>query len=67
MIDKLIFLFCISNIILFISATQHHHRDPLATIRQGTLKGKFQQDKNGRNFSSFLGIPYARPPIGELR
>ncbi|XP_043476973.1 esterase FE4-like [Leptopilina heterotoma] len=65
MMDKLFLLiFCLSNF-LFLSATPN--QDPVVRIRQGTLKGKIGQDKNGRNFSSFLGIPYARPPVGEFR
>lgn len=64
--DKLFLLiFCLSNFLLIFAT--HQHQDPVARIRQGTLKGKIVQDKNGRNFSSFLGIPYARPPVGEFR
>lgn len=36
-------------------------------INQGKLKGLIKTDyKNGKYFS-FQGIPYAQPPIGELR
>lgn len=40
----------------------------LVTVKQGQLRGK----KNNSNFSkkeyySFLGIPYAEPPIGKRR
>ncbi|CAB3382986.1 Hypothetical predicted protein [Cloeon dipterum] len=38
------------------------------TIKQGTLTGKVMQSLlNKRNFSAFQGIPYAAPPVGNLR
>lgn len=40
---------------------------PIVKIRQGEIEGKIQQSRNGRYFSSFLGIPYALPPINNLR
>lgn len=36
-------------------------------IEQGRLEGKTGLDYNGRKYYSFLGIPYAKPPIGNLR
>lgn len=41
--------------------------DPIVQIEEGKLKGKCSVDYKGRNFYSFHGIPYAKPPIGELR
>lgn len=35
--------------------------------RQGSLKGLIQQAGSTRNFYSFRGIPYAKPPVGHLR
>ncbi|KAK7872998.1 hypothetical protein R5R35_000299 [Gryllus longicercus] len=35
-------------------------------VAQGTLRGQ-KVTKNGNNFYSFQGIPYAKPPIGPLR
>lgn len=40
---------------------------PEANIKQGHIKGIYQKTKNGREFSAFMSIPYAEPPIGELR
>lgn len=39
----------------------------IINIDQGCLKGKTGVDYNGRKYFSFLGIPYAKPPVGELR
>lgn len=35
--------------------------------RQGSLKGLIQQAGSTRNYFSFRGIPYAMPPVGDLR
>ncbi|KAF2888128.1 hypothetical protein ILUMI_18045, partial [Ignelater luminosus] len=40
---------------------------PFAEIPQGPLKGQFLKTVNNRTFSSFTGIPYAEPPVGNLR
>lgn len=36
-------------------------------ITKGSLKGLTLKSRNGRSYYSFRGIPYAKPPIGELR
>lgn len=41
--------------------------EPTVTIEQGTLIGTTRIDHNGNTFYSFQGIPYAKPPIEELR
>uniref|UniRef100_A0A1B6G9E2 Carboxylic ester hydrolase n=1 Tax=Cuerna arida TaxID=1464854 RepID=A0A1B6G9E2_9HEMI len=33
----------------------------------GYVQGKLMRSRGGRNFSAYLGIPYAEPPIGKLR
>lgn len=40
---------------------------PVLEISNGWLQGTLQKSYNGRVYSSFQGIPYARPPIGDLR
>ncbi|XP_053606297.1 juvenile hormone esterase-like [Plodia interpunctella] len=37
------------------------------TISQGKLRGGICKTENGFQYYEFLGIPYAKPPIGELR
>lgn len=41
--------------------------EKIISIDQGFLKGKTGTDIKGRTYDAFLGIPYAKPPIGELR
>ncbi|XP_053622034.1 esterase FE4-like [Plodia interpunctella] len=36
-------------------------------VEQGVLQGKRVTSCNGKTFYSFEGIPYAKPPIGQLR
>ncbi|KAK5647710.1 hypothetical protein RI129_002602 [Pyrocoelia pectoralis] len=40
---------------------------PIVKIKQGTLRGKVNSDYQGNRYYSFQGIPYAEPPIGDLR
>lgn len=39
----------------------------IVTIEQGTLNGTYLKARNGRMFNAFYGIPYAEPPVGNLR
>lgn len=40
---------------------------PIVTVQQGKLKGAIKTLFDGSPYFSFKGIPYAEPPIGELR
>lgn len=42
-------------------------QEPVLSVTEGKLKGKICTDYNGREYYSFQGIPYAKPPVGELR
>lgn len=41
--------------------------DNIVKIDQGLLRGSTLKARNGRDFKAFQGIPYAKPPINELR
>lgn len=36
-------------------------------VNEGLLEGEVVQNKYGGSFYSFKGIPYAQPPLGDLR
>ncbi|XP_056640905.1 uncharacterized protein LOC130447884 [Diorhabda sublineata] len=40
---------------------------PIVQVKQGKLLGKILDDVYGKKYYNFLGIPYAKPPLGELR
>ncbi|KAF5276535.1 hypothetical protein FQR65_LT03965 [Abscondita terminalis] len=40
---------------------------PIVKTNQGDLKGKLSVDCYGKPYYSFQGIPYAQPPVGDLR
>lgn len=40
---------------------------PVVTIQEGQIKGMVSEDVRGGKFYSFMGIPYAKPPVGDLR
>jgi len=42
-------------------------KPPLVKLDKGLVQGTHKLSENGRVYSEFLGIPYARPPIGKLR
>ncbi|XP_049778175.1 cholinesterase-like [Schistocerca cancellata] len=41
--------------------------DVLVTVQQGTLRGTTATSVYNASYTAFLGIPYAQPPLGELR
>lgn len=41
--------------------------DLVVTVEQGKLRGSKLFSRNGTEYRSFLAIPYAKPPLGELR
>lgn len=42
-------------------------QEPLIEISQGTLRGLALENKDGDIVYGFKSIPYAKPPINELR
>ncbi|XP_018335696.1 uncharacterized protein LOC108744438 [Agrilus planipennis] len=52
-----------SKLLIFV----YRMEEPTAKVRQGLLRGKKIQNVNGGMYYSFQGIPYAKPPLGDLR
>lgn len=44
-----------------------YQEDVFVTIRNGTIRGTTLLDPNNATMYAFLGIPYAAPPVGQLR
>ncbi|XP_069688902.1 esterase E4-like [Periplaneta americana] len=44
-----------------------HADDPKVDVEQGVLRGVRSITRKGREIVSFLGVPYAAPPVGKLR
>ncbi|XP_014273017.1 esterase FE4 [Halyomorpha halys] len=40
---------------------------PEVLLQQGTLKGFWAKSVGGHSYAAFLGIPYAKPPVGKHR
>lgn len=40
---------------------------PQVKLDNGIFTGIQMESYNGKAFNAFLGIPYAKPPIGDLR
>ncbi|CAG9768088.1 unnamed protein product [Ceutorhynchus assimilis] len=58
-------LFCLLVHILKCESTQL--ADPIVTLQDGSLKGTIGKNYDGDDFYKFFGIPYAKPPINDLR
>ena len=47
--------------------TQSQDADVTVTLEQGAVKGQWIESIRDRQLLAFLGIPYAKPPVGDLR
>ncbi|XP_065219705.1 uncharacterized protein LOC135845169 [Planococcus citri] len=56
----------INSLLVFITLFQFKNAVEV-TIEQGALTGKAFTSRNGREYYGFLGIPFAKPPVGDLR
>lgn len=50
--------------VLFLAAVSC---DPVVKLSKGEIRGHTLKSRNGRDYNSFTGIPYAKPPVGDLR
>lgn len=49
------------------SALSAEEDAPVVKVENGFLRGKLMKSQNGRKIFSFTSIPFAKPPLGELR
>jgi Carboxylesterase type B len=40
---------------------------PQVTVAQGALRGHYLTSRKGRQIVGFQGVPYAKPPLREMR
>ncbi|XP_046751474.1 esterase E4-like [Diprion similis] len=65
---KCLFLALVLKNHVYVGCTEEIDTDePQVDIPQGKLQGTTRRTRNNRSISAFLGIPYAQPPIGNLR
>ncbi|CAH2048810.1 unnamed protein product, partial [Iphiclides podalirius] len=59
----------INSILFFLALFVFEARgsNPVVRIPHGLLQGTWRISTNGRNYASFQGVPYARPPVGKYR
>ncbi|KAB7497797.1 Esterase SG1 [Armadillidium nasatum] len=60
-------VFCTSVSTSQQEATVEDNEVPLVRVKQGLIQGIAEKSLNGSKFFSFMGIPYAQPPEGNLR
>ena len=71
-------MFCITAICIALSASQlltradligeqQRYGSPVVQTNSGAVVGKTETLPHGKSVFEYLGIPYAEPPIGELR
>jgi hypothetical protein len=52
----------------FLVSVAQSSKKPIVTVQQGLLKGKLLATPRSTNkYVGFLGIPYAKPPVGDLK
>ena len=55
-------------ILISVAISKICNADPIVCVPQGSCyKGSYSESYEGRQTSSFQGIRYAEPPVGELR
>lgn len=43
------------------------NESPRVKVAEGLVQGRYCVSCGGRKYASFQGIPYAKPPLGNLR
>lgn len=59
---------CVFVVLAALSGGVRSYDDlPQVTVMQGALRGLYLTSRKGRQFVGFQGVPYAKPPLGEMR
>lgn len=61
---KLVFL---SILLSCCSYTLGSNESPLVEVQQGAIRGQIEKSRSGREFFSFLGIPYGQAERFQVR
>lgn len=59
-------LLSVVKLFIFILTIAQHGRGTLVVTVSGPIRGQFVQEEN-ISYHSYQGIPYAEPPVGNLR
>lgn len=62
-----VIMLCFLLTILYVLKGSVAEIGPLVNTSLGQIRGFYTTSFDGRTFSAFEGIPYAKPPIGDLR
>ncbi|KAK4880302.1 hypothetical protein RN001_008448 [Aquatica leii] len=57
----------LQHFVIILVALINQNESIVITIKDGKIRGIVSQTRNYRNYYSFRGIPFAKPPIGNLR
>lgn len=58
---------CLILFLLAIATFFQCQCEPVVTIPLGSILGTIETSRKGIEYYSFRGIPYAEPPVGDLR
>lgn len=64
---QLICLLIWCSLVLFEEIGAQEDNGPIVQLETGSVRGLIRSTPQGREFYAFLGIPYAKPPTGDLR
>ena len=53
--------------IFILAEVKENQRSPVVQTKSGAVVGKIETLPHGKSVHEYLGIPYAEPPVGELR
>lgn len=60
-------ILCLLIAFSYTIATRNVKNEPIVNTRTGHIRGLVQESITGDKYLAFKGIPYAKPPVGQLR